>query len=578
MTWTAPDRGLPDQAEYRCAIDGGSTPTLQACDGTFQLKDLTPGWHTFHVQRRESGFSFWAPVTERHFLVPAAAPTFVSPPPAFGKAPTATIEPRPGSRLECRDESGLLDPASTTDGWTACASPYGADLTDGPHVIAFRWVDGDDIPSEVLRWNVTVDRTAPDKPVVYGRPIPSTLTSTSIGFSIEQGATAECRIGDAKEFTACAPGSLQLQGLKQGTTRVEIRQVDAAGNTSEPAVVDVVVAAPAAPIVEGGPLAAGTAASFVVAPVSDETVAGPSGVLECAFDGGPWGVCGDQNRYSGLGPGEHVFRARQTVDGTNSSPVVERRWTVAGPAPATPAPTPAPAAPPATPTPAPAAPAAAPDAPAPVVLKTPKAPVPAKAATVTGRALSVGCAVPGATDYRCVVTVTKGGKRLGRAVRTGDGEVQVKLTREGARKVQRLGGLTVKVKVRATAGDQATTTTKTVRILPTKVLVVPTDGLFAFDSAKPTESGRRLARTIASQLHGARELTIVGHTDALGRDDVNRRLGLRRAEAFAALLRHEGLGDTKVAVESAGETSPRVSNDTARGRQLNRRVEVTVRY
>lgn len=132
--------------------------------------------------------------------------------------------------------------------------------------------------------------------------------------------------------------------------------------------------------------------------------------------------------------------------------------------------------------------------------------------------------------------------------------------------------------MRATVYDQATTTTKTVRILPTKVLVVPTDGLFAFDSAKPTESGRRLARSIASQLHGARELTIVGHTDALGRDDVNRRLGLRRAEAFAALLRHEGLGDTKVDVETAGETSPRVSNDTARGRQLNRRVEVTVRY
>lgn len=67
----------------------------------------------------------------------------------------------------------------------------------------------------------------------------------------------------------------------------------------------------------------------------------------------------------------------------------------------------------------------APPAPeAPVVLTTLKAPVPTKAATVTGRALSVGCAVPGATDYRCVVTVTNGGKPLGRAVRTGDGAVR----------------------------------------------------------------------------------------------------------------------------------------------------------
>lgn len=126
--------------------------------------------------------------------------------------------------------------------------------------------------------------------------------------------------------------------------------------------------------------------------------------------------------------------------------------------------------------------------------------------------------------------------------------------------------------------DSPPTTTKTVRILPTKVLVVPTDGLFGFDSAKPSEAGTRLAKTIASQLFGARELTIVGHTDSKGADEGNERLGLQRAKAFAALLRSEGLDGTKVVVRSAGEGSPRASNDTERGRQLNRRVEVTVRY
>jgi outer membrane protein OmpA-like peptidoglycan-associated protein len=128
-----------------------------------------------------------------------------------------------------------------------------------------------------------------------------------------------------------------------------------------------------------------------------------------------------------------------------------------------------------------------------------------------------------------------------------------------------------------TADGQTSKTRKTVRLLPKKVLVVPTDGLFAFDSATPSKGADALAKQIAGQLDGARTITIVGHTDAKGTAEVNRRLGQQRAEAFRRLLARHGF-DGKVAVESAGDTQPRASNATDGGRELNRRVEIEVRY
>ena len=55
----------------------------------------------------------------------------------------------------------------------------------------------------------------------------------------------------------------------------------------------------------------------------------------------------------------------------------------------------------------------------------------------------------------------------------------------------------------------------------------------------------------------------------------NEELGLARAKAVCGYLRAHGVKGT-FSTASRGETRPRASNRTARGRALNRRVELTV--
>ncbi len=68
-----------------------------------------------------------------------------------------------------------------------------------------------------------------------------------------------------------------------------------------------------------------------------------------------------------------------------------------------------------------------------------------------------------------------------------------------------------------------------------------------------------------------------GHTDAQGPVLYNARLGLARAQAVCDYLGRLGVKVAKT-TRSAGESHPRATNLTAKGRALNRRVELTVRY
>lgn len=74
--------------------------------------------------------------------------------------------------------------------------------------------------------------------------------------------------------------------------------------------------------------------------------------------------------------------------------------------------------------------------------------------------------------------------------------------------------------------------------------------------------------------NGAREITLIGHTDDQGSDEYNLQLSLRRAEAVARLAETIGL----IAIPSGlGEAAPIATNRTPEGRALNRRVNVNVR-
>jgi outer membrane protein OmpA-like peptidoglycan-associated protein len=72
-------------------------------------------------------------------------------------------------------------------------------------------------------------------------------------------------------------------------------------------------------------------------------------------------------------------------------------------------------------------------------------------------------------------------------------------------------------------------------------------------------------------------LEIEGHTDSVGTDDLNNKLSQSRAQSVTDYLASAGVKPDRVkAVRGFGKTKPIATNDTAAGRQMNRRVEVVI--
>jgi outer membrane protein OmpA-like peptidoglycan-associated protein len=76
--------------------------------------------------------------------------------------------------------------------------------------------------------------------------------------------------------------------------------------------------------------------------------------------------------------------------------------------------------------------------------------------------------------------------------------------------------------------------------------------------------------------HPERSLEVEGYTDSVGGDALNRALSQRRADAVQAALLSRGVEGSRITTSGMGKASPVASNDTAEGRQRNRRVEIVI--
>lgn len=71
-------------------------------------------------------------------------------------------------------------------------------------------------------------------------------------------------------------------------------------------------------------------------------------------------------------------------------------------------------------------------------------------------------------------------------------------------------------------------------------------------------------------------LTVIGHADNVGEEETNLQLSEARAQRTADEIISRGVDSSRITVEGRGEAEPIASNDTAEGRQANRRVEFSV--
>jgi outer membrane protein OmpA-like peptidoglycan-associated protein len=109
------------------------------------------------------------------------------------------------------------------------------------------------------------------------------------------------------------------------------------------------------------------------------------------------------------------------------------------------------------------------------------------------------------------------------------------------------------------------------------IMMVP-DVLFETGSARLTAAAREKLARVSGILAAQPDLhiSIEGHTDNVGSAARNQRLSEQRAQSVFAYLRQQKIALTSMQVAAFGETRPVASNDTAEGRQQNRRVEIVV--
>lgn len=109
-------------------------------------------------------------------------------------------------------------------------------------------------------------------------------------------------------------------------------------------------------------------------------------------------------------------------------------------------------------------------------------------------------------------------------------------------------------------------------------LVMPGNITFASNSSNINSNFTSVLDSVSLVLEEYNQTIIVvsGHTDSSGSAQHNQKLSEDRAGSVANYLRGQKILSDRLETVGFGETQPAVTNKTAAGRELNRRVEITL--
>jgi outer membrane protein OmpA-like peptidoglycan-associated protein len=109
-------------------------------------------------------------------------------------------------------------------------------------------------------------------------------------------------------------------------------------------------------------------------------------------------------------------------------------------------------------------------------------------------------------------------------------------------------------------------------------LIMPGNITFATNSSDINAGFYPVLDSVALVLEEYNKTLVVvaGHTDSDGADDFNQRLSQRRAQSVSDYLVSRSILPDRLETVGFGERQPVAPNTTAEGKQLNRRVEITL--
>lgn len=109
-------------------------------------------------------------------------------------------------------------------------------------------------------------------------------------------------------------------------------------------------------------------------------------------------------------------------------------------------------------------------------------------------------------------------------------------------------------------------------------LAIPSDISFDSNSATIKSQFRPVLNSFTDSLrrNPGTHVVIVGHTDSTGGAHINDPLSLNRANAARDYIFNQGVRGPRIQTEGRGAREPVASNESARGRAKNRRIDIFV--